>query len=301
MSRHAEMTGHRAALVFAAAAVMVVCTAGWCYAASVDATVASPLRNGGFENGTGEGPVTWLSSVAPAEGASALWDDQVSLNGLRSIQLTTSTQYASEPYNNWSQNIGEPLGGKRVTVRGYVKGHSVQDAVLWLQCFHSGSSIPIAAVASNETQPLQGSFGWTEREVSLYVPQATDLVVLRLALVGTGTVWFDDIVMEVVDPEAEKPPVPGKSTTEQTDESEDETNELAVALKSIAEENRKLRDANEQLSRQIDHLADRVQSLQTFLEEMQAAGADSTQTSLPFIIPPRNIPSRGERSSAGPE
>jgi hypothetical protein len=300
MSRCVEITGRRAALGFAAAAV-AICMAGWCCAASVDATVVSPLRNGGFEDGVGEGPFSWLVSVAQAEGALSLWDDEVSRSGLRSVQLSTSTEYASEPYNNWSQNVSEPLGGKRVTVRGFIKGHNVQDAVLWLQCFHRGSSIPIAAVASNETQPLQGNFGWTEREVSLYVPQASDLVVVRMALVGTGTVWFDDIVMEVVDPEAKEPPVPDKSVTKQTAEPEDGPDELAVALESVAEENRKLRDANEQLAGQIDHLADRVQSLQTFLEEMQAAGAGSTETSLPFIIPPRNIPSRGGRSNVGPE
>jgi len=298
MSSHTKRIERRAMLAFAAAAV-IACVAGRCYADDVDATVVSLLRNGGFEDGVADRPFSWLVSVVPAEGASALWDDQVSRTGLRSVQLSTSTRYTSEPYNNWSQNISEPLGGKRVVVRGYVKGHNVENAALWLQCFQRGSAIPIATAASNETQPLQGSFGWTEREVSLYVPQTTDLVVVRLALIGTGTVWFDDVVVEVVEPEVRKPPGPSQPTTEQTAAPEAETAELAAALESVAEENRKLQTANEQLAGQIDHLADRVQSLQTFLEEIQAAGPVSIETSLPFIIPPRNIPSRSKRLGAG--
>jgi len=298
MSSHAKKIERCAVAAFTAAAV-VVCMCAWCCADEVETAVASLLRNGGFEDGDGDGPFSWLVSVVPAEGASSLWDDQVSHSGLRSVQLSTATRYTSEPYNNWSQNIGEPLGGKRVVVRGHVKGHNVESAALWLQCFQRGSAIPIAATASNDTQPLQGSFGWTEQEASLYVPQTTDLVVVRLALIGTGTVWFDDIVMEVVEREARQPPVPSQPTTERTAAPEADTAELAAALDSVAEENRKLREANEQLSRQIDQLADRVQSLQTFLEEMQAAGPVSTETSLPFIIPSRNIPSRSRRLGTG--
>jgi len=298
MSGHVKRIKRHVIAVFAAA-VVVVCMAGWCCADDVGTAVASLLQNGGFEDGGGGGPFSWLVSVVSAEGASSLWDDQVSRGGLRSVQLSTATRYTSEPYNNWSQNIGEPLGGKHVVVRGYVKGHNVENAVLWLQCFQRGSAIPIADTASNKMQPLHGSFGWTEQEASLYVPQSTDLVIVRLALIGTGTVWFDDIVMEIVEPETRQPPVPSRPSSEQTAAPEADTTELAAALESVAEQNRKLCEANEQLSRQIDQLAQRVQSLQTFLEEMQAAGPVSTETSLPFIIPPRNIPSRSKRLGTG--
>jgi len=281
--------------IVALAAVAAV--SGQCNGSDLETEAVSLVRNASFENGTGDMPFSWLVSIAPAEGASAAWDDKISYNGLRSVQLSTAEPYPTEPYNNWSQNIDVPLGGKRVTVSGYVKGRLVNDAALWLQCFQRGSATPIATVASNEMHPLQGDFGWTERQVSLYVPQGTDLVVVRLTLIGTGTVWFDDIVMEVEEPPVQKPQSAGVHS-ERESGSGARTAELADALETVAQENRKLRAANEQLSKQIDLLAERVKSLQTFLEESQTVKPPSTEKSVPFIVPPRNVPSRTNRFGA---
>ncbi len=288
----------RTIAVRVAAAAMLVYAARWSVAEDTGATPASLLRNGGFEDGLGERPFLWTVSIVPAEGASAVWDDKVSRSGLRSVQLSTATRYPSEPYNNWNQSVVRPLAGKDVTVRGFVKGHNVEGAALWLQCFQRGSTISLATAASNETQPLQGSFGWTEQEVSLRVPQGTDFIVVRLTLIGTGTVWFDDIVMEVVEQDGHEPPKEG-APDEQESDSVEQTGALTAALEAVAEENRKLRATNEQLSEQIDQLSERVEALQMVLEQLQASEQPTTEPGLPFTVPPRNIPARRARSGSG--
>jgi len=285
----------RRAMLLAVSTALLVPAVGSSRTGRAGAEPVSLVRNGGFEQGVGERPFSWLVSVAEAEGASALWDDQVSHSGLRSVKLSTSTEYSSEPFNNWSQNIEEPLADKRVTVRGFVKGHDVQSAALWLQCFRRGYAVAVSSVMSSETAPLLGSFGWTEQEASVYVPQDTGLVVVRLVLVGTGTVWFDDITIEVAGPLADR----GADEDQPAEASVApgvQDSDVQAALEAIAEDNRRLRDVNETLSQQIEQLADRVRSLQSFLEQFQKSQPVPTDTALPFIIPPRNIPSRGSNT-----
>lgn len=240
---------------------------------------ANLLENGGFERGTNETPLAWAASVESADGAFSLWDSDVSHGGLRSVRLSTKVPYTGEPFNNWYQNIETPLGGRKLTLRGYIKGHDVQDAAVWLQCFQRGSPVPVAVATSNTNSSPTGDFGWTEQRVDIDVPQGTTLVVTRLVMVGTGTVWFDDISLAVSEPTpdvgATEPEVPA---------------DLNEKLEAIAEENKSLRQSYEKLSETIERLVARVQSLQDSIEVNRTqSGSNEPAVGLPFIIPDRNI------------
>jgi hypothetical protein len=60
--------------------------------------------------------------------------------------------------------------------------------------------------ANAQEHALQGTHGWTRRELEAEVPQESISVLLGLLLVGRGHVWLSDVQLEVVDEETSASP-----------------------------------------------------------------------------------------------
>jgi hypothetical protein len=87
--------------------------------------------------------------------------------------------------------------GKRVRLTAQVKtldatGH----AALWLR-FDAGSTT--VAFDNMDNRPISGTTPWTSVSIVLDVPRSADMVAFGGLLVGTGTMWFDELKFEVVD------------------------------------------------------------------------------------------------------
>jgi hypothetical protein len=266
----------RKAIVAVGLAGVCLAVCGW--TVSGGAAETNLLENGGFERGAGDSVLGWTASVAPGVDAYSLWDGEVSHGGLRSVKLCTETPYPGEPFNNWYQNIEAPLDGKKIKLSGYIKGHEVQDAALWLQCFQRGSSVPVAVGTSHTNKSPVGDFGWTQQMVEVDVPQGTTLVVVRLMFVGTGTVWFDDVALDVSESKS-------SDAIRPIFRPEDG---LASKLDAIAEENKSLRENYEKLTAKLDQLASDIGSLRESIEGKAKDAAAQSSRPAPFLIPDRS-------------
>src|SRR5690606_7750714 len=112
------------------AAASIVLAAGSVYAAPGE----NLIRNGGFEDAD-EMPQVWDLFVAPHEGAWGGVESEGAAEGERCVFLETTTPYAQEPYNNWSQNILDDVAGKELVARATVKTEGAGEAVVWVQCW----------------------------------------------------------------------------------------------------------------------------------------------------------------------
>lgn len=165
--------------------------------AAAGEAAANLLVNGSFEELEGDRPVAWQAFVMPHENASGAVDSTVAHHGSRSVQLSTATPYDLEPYNNWSQNVEQPLAGRQLVARAYVRSVGAEGAALWVQCWRKNPWSVLKAATATSRQDTGDALAWRPVEVRLTVPQGTDYVTVRCVLKGTGTVWFDEVALEV--------------------------------------------------------------------------------------------------------
>ncbi len=171
---------------------------------AAEEAAANLLGNGSFEEMEGDSPVAWHAFVMPNEGASGSVDSSVANHGARCVQLSTTTPYDIEPYNNWSQNVEQDLAGKALVARAYVRSVGADGAALWVQCWRKNPWSVIKAATATSRSDAGVSLAWRPVEVRLTVPQETDYVTVRCVLKGTGTVWFDDVTLEVEEKSSQK-------------------------------------------------------------------------------------------------
>ena len=65
-----------------------------------------------------------------------------------------------------------------------------------IQCWDKDYNI-IGFGSTEETTNINGTIDWTEYNAAVYVPENTQRIIVRLCLVGTGKVWFDDVTLVV--------------------------------------------------------------------------------------------------------
>jgi len=90
------------------------------------------------------------------------------------------------------------LGGKRVRLSGWIKADKVGDwAGMWMRV--DGSSKQPTAFDNMGNRPIKGTKDWARYEIVLDVDSAAAAVAFGVLLTGTGTVWLDDLKVEIVD------------------------------------------------------------------------------------------------------
>lgn len=186
------------------------------------------VANGGFERLQGERPEQWDLFVAPfPEGLATASSAMPFARAMRDahageycIALTTAVPYPQEPYNNWSQNIFEPVAGKRLVLTAAVKTENADGAAVWVQCWRR-QPMHVAHVANTALEnPMVGTQDWQEVRLEFDVPALTDFLTVRCVLKGAGTAWFDDVQLAIAEtakapePVAEKPAVETPAATE---------------------------------------------------------------------------------------
>lgn len=87
--------------------------------------------------------------------------------------------------------------GKRVRFQAMVKTREVGNwAGLWMKADTPGKSS--AAFYNSQDKPITGSSDWTQRSVTLDVPQEATILSFGVIEAGTGQVWLDQVSLEVV-------------------------------------------------------------------------------------------------------
>ena len=89
--------------------------------------------------------------------------------------------------------------GKKVKMTGYMKSKEVKRwAGFWFRV--DGASEKRSLSFDNmRDRPIEGTTEWTKYEIILEVPEKSVTLNYGALIVGTGTIWFDDITFSIVD------------------------------------------------------------------------------------------------------
>jgi C-terminal processing protease CtpA/Prc len=91
----------------------------------------------------------------------------------------------------------EPYLGKRVRVSGYLRSAGATSGAFWLRV---DGPAGILAFDNMGDRALSGTRDWTPFSIVLNVPPDARQIVGGLLLQGAGTLWADDLRIDVVDP-----------------------------------------------------------------------------------------------------
>ena len=133
------------------------------------------------------GPVSYQFSVDAAERH----------GGERSLRIDNT---GPEIYGSIAQGVdARPWRGKVARLSGWVKTRDADDggAVLTLLALQTG-----ATLAHNfmPDAPIKGTTGWKRYTITLVLPPSTDKLEVGAMLRGRGSVWLDDVELEIGEP-----------------------------------------------------------------------------------------------------
>ncbi len=122
-------------------------------------------------------------------------DDRIASEGTRSLRIRSIGEGPHQLGANW-QELPE-LAGKRVRVSAHIKRENISDyGAVYLR---ADVNKQLAVLETMSSQALGGTADWTEASFTVSIPLDADPVFLGATLYGTGTLWVDDIRIEVLE------------------------------------------------------------------------------------------------------
>lgn len=155
------------------------------------------LKNSGFEDEIEDNPAYWFKAYIAAENLTMTWDDEISHNGSKSVHIENTHIYDESVSNNWAQTINLIPLDRTVELTGWVKTIEAESVVMVIQCWNENREM-VAFGTTQTTTNITGTTDWTMYTASVNIPKDTESIIVRLALTGTGQVWFDDVSLEVI-------------------------------------------------------------------------------------------------------
>ena len=157
---------------------------------------ANLLLNGDVEKGKGDLPSIWFAAKVPADGL-RMWRAATDCHaGKACLAISNQHQYEKPVSNNWAQELQQVPKGKKKRLSAYIRTADADTVNACVQCWAEGGKNMLAFAT---TPMLRGSNDWTlARAPEIVVPPETAFVIVRLALMGRGKAFFDDVSLEVV-------------------------------------------------------------------------------------------------------
>jgi len=155
------------------------------------------LLNSGFENEIEEEPTYWYKAMIYADNLSMTLDDSVYYNGSKSASIYNTHVYDVNVSNNWAQTINVVPVDRIIELSGWIKTIDAESVVMAIQCWDDNNNM--VGFGTTQTQNIiNGTNDWKMYNTSVLVPSNTESIIVRLALTGTGQVWFDDVTLVLV-------------------------------------------------------------------------------------------------------
>jgi len=173
------------------------------------------LPNGGGEvsGASEEAPSEWFAASVPAAGLTMNRSAERPHSGGACLFISNEAEYKQQVSNNWAQRLRYIPKGRVVQLRCYIRTEHAEAANVCIQCWGSdGESL----IGFASTPVVKGTQGWTETQSKrLVVPLETTMLMVRAALTGKGSAFFDDVSLDIVGPEVVDDPglsasVPGR-------------------------------------------------------------------------------------------
>jgi len=125
-------------------------------------------------------------------------------NEKHSGQLSLKMEFLGNPNNAFGICTNslpiEPYLGKVVEIKGWVKTKEVENGYAGLWCEAYGEGNNFLSYDYMYYRGLIGDNDWTQVSVRMEVPKETKTIYFGGEFTGTGTVWFDDLELGVIEP-----------------------------------------------------------------------------------------------------
>ncbi len=182
----------------AIAVMMLVATLTHAGAAGV-AVGEELLKNSSIEQSKGDLPADWYPCFVPGRGATFRRVTDRFYSPSASLLIECGPAEEEPVSTNWAQRIEHPPSGKTVRLTARVRTEAADAVNVCVQAW-DGSAAQSSLVGFASTPVLTGDNDWALLESRpLVLPHSTQLVIVRAALTGKGTAWFDDIHLIVDD------------------------------------------------------------------------------------------------------
>jgi len=133
------------------------------------------------------------------------YHNQIKYNGSMSAYIQGLDEFDFSVLNNWYQIINDPSVipyGKDLVLSCWIKTKDAEEVILMVQCWDD-ENLTLNNLLSYQSSLSYGNITgtdiWEEYSIKLVdVPDDTKVITVRLGLIGTGEVWFDDAQLYTV-------------------------------------------------------------------------------------------------------
>jgi len=157
------------------------------------------LRNGGLEEGTGDTPADWLHD-ANDDAHRTFWVTESPHAGRKCLKTVVAAG-AEETWIATRQRDLRIVGGARYRMQAWAKADNVKGFAGWY--IHVGNAQNVMII-SPMLNGGPGTYDWKELTAEFTAPEDANLADLGTVLRGTGTAWFDDVSVTLLDQAAAK-------------------------------------------------------------------------------------------------
>lgn len=164
------------------------------------AEAANLLTNSGAEQTVGaeQAPPGWFAAQVPATGLRMWRDTEHSRAGNACLAIANDHDYDQTVCNNWLQEVPKVPAGKTVRLSAYLRTDNAEAVNVCVQCWAKGGQQLVGFVS---TPVFRDTHGWTLVQADeLTIPADTAQLMVRAVLTGKGKAYFDDLLLEVVEP-----------------------------------------------------------------------------------------------------
>lgn len=150
-------------------------------------------------------PAAWVLDGSDSDGYRLRLDRDVARSGDASLRLEARGNRRTREWAVAVQMLdASAWRGKKVRLAGWLRTEDAGSGHLWMRIdgIIEGEAALIA-VDNMEKRFLEGTRGWTAREVVLEVPPESVTILYGAMITGDGTVWADDLAVEEAPPGTE--------------------------------------------------------------------------------------------------
>jgi len=149
---------------------------------------------------TGQAPEAWLLTGQDTAHYRLSRDDEVARSGEGSMRLAAR---GNRRNSQWAVSVqmvdASAYRGKRMRLRGYLRGEDVHSGGLWLRVDGIvDGKYAMLALDNAEDRRVEGTRDWAVQDIVVDIPPESVTILFGAMITGDGTVWVDDMSFDEV-------------------------------------------------------------------------------------------------------
>jgi len=150
-------------------------------------------------------PPAWLLTGQDTAHYRLSRDEEVAHTGEASMRLAAR---GNRRNSQWAVSVqmvdATAYRGKRMRLRGYVRGEEVRSGGLWLRVDGIvNGNYAMLALDNAEDRRVEGTQDWAVQDIVVDVAPESVTILFGAMITGDGTVWVDELSFEEVSPDVE--------------------------------------------------------------------------------------------------